>query len=71
MVQELPLGLFYDESPHFLYLMQRVVHPVRLIRALTAPGSRGVKTPAPLDAYFASESARYPMTFALQFRESC
>jgi scyllo-inositol 2-dehydrogenase (NADP+) len=48
-------------------LMQRVVGPLRLIRALTAPSSRGLKTPARLDAYFACESARYPITLHCNF----
>ena len=52
--EELPLGLFYDESPHLLYLMRLVAGEIELSQALTFPSSMGLKTPARIDAMFRS-----------------
>jgi predicted dehydrogenase len=65
--EELPLGLFYDESPHLLYLMRCVAGPLRLVRALTVGSRHGLKTPGRIDAYFAGESASYPVTLHCNF----
>src|SRR5579863_6729313 len=46
--EELPLGLFYDESPHLLYLLRRFAGDIRLARCLVTPGSGGLRTPARL-----------------------
>ncbi len=48
--EELPLGLFMDESPHLFYLVRRVVpvEPV-IVRADVVPSRSGKKTPALVD----------------------
>jgi predicted dehydrogenase len=48
--EELPLGLFLDESPHLLYLVRRVVpvEPV-IVRADIVPSRSGKSTPALVD----------------------
>lgn len=48
--EDLPLGLFYDESPHLLYLMRAVAGPLRLSQAMSVKSLRGLTTPARLDA---------------------
>ncbi|HVM93458.1 MAG TPA: Gfo/Idh/MocA family oxidoreductase [Terriglobales bacterium] len=52
--EDLPLGLFYDESPHLLYLTRRVAGPIEVARCLTFPSSTGLKTPARMDVIFHS-----------------
>lgn len=53
--EDLPNGLFYDESPHFLYLVQALAGtPARLRESRIEPSSTGRRTPyrvsAALDA---------------------
>jgi scyllo-inositol 2-dehydrogenase (NADP+) len=51
--EELPLGLFYDESPHLLYLFRSFGRsPLRLRRASIIPSSRASSTPAVVQAEF-------------------
>jgi predicted dehydrogenase len=57
----LPLGLFYDESPHLLYLMQSISGPLQLARAITVPSRRGLATPARISAWFTAEASNYPI----------
>jgi len=64
---ELPLGLFYDESPHFLYLMHRITRDLHLLRALEIPSRNGLRTPARPDAYFRGDGAHYPITLHCNF----
>lgn len=51
----LPFGLFYDESPHFLYLL-RTLAPTepQLLSAQMTSSSTGNKTPASVIAHFLS-----------------
>ena len=65
--EELPLGLFYDESPHLLYLTRRVAGPLELRRCLTFPSSNGLKTPAQMDILFASSMLDCPISLHLNF----
>jgi len=65
--EELPLGLFYDESPHLLYLVRRVAGPVEVVRALTFPSSTGMKTPARMDVIFHSPALDCPISLHLNF----
>ncbi|MGI9394016.1 MAG: hypothetical protein ACR2OY_05170, partial [Boseongicola sp.] len=52
--EELPLGLFYDESPHLIYLMRRVAPgPLEFLQATCRPSTLGHKTPARVDAQYA------------------
>jgi scyllo-inositol 2-dehydrogenase (NADP+) len=64
---ELPLGLFYDESPHLLYLIRRVAGAVELSRCITHPSTTGLNTPARIDAYFRSPSFPGPITLSCNF----
>jgi predicted dehydrogenase len=48
----LPFGLFYDESPHLLYLLRRLGGEIELTRVLTTPHRDGRSTPGQIDAFF-------------------
>ena len=65
--EDLPLGLFYDESPHLLYLMRKLVGPLRVVRVLSVRNSRGMNTPQRIDIYFASGSDACPITLHCNF----
>jgi predicted dehydrogenase len=65
--EELPLGIFYDESPHLLYLIRLVAGPIELTRCLTFPSSTGLKTPARIDASFRSPSLDCPISLHCNF----
>lgn len=64
--EELPLGLFYDESPHLIYLARAVAGPLKLERALTIKSRSGLRTPARVDAWFDSD-AGYPIHLGCNF----
>jgi predicted dehydrogenase len=64
--EELPLGLFYDESPHLIYLARAVAGPLRLERAMTVKSSTGLKTPARVEAWFEGP-AGYPIHLGCNF----
>jgi scyllo-inositol 2-dehydrogenase (NADP+) len=63
---ELPLGLFYDESPHLLYLARAVAGPLRLSRAIRIKSRSGLRTPARIDAWFEC-TAGYPVRLGCNF----
>lgn len=63
---DLPLGLFYDESPHLLYLARAVAGPLRLSRAIRVKSRSGSRTPARLDAWFEC-AAGYPVRLGCNF----
>ncbi len=65
--EQLPLGLFYDESPHLLYLTRRVAGSVELKRCLTFPSSTGLNTPAQMDIFLESPSLQCPISLHLNF----
>ena len=65
--EQLPLGLFYDESPHLLYLMGAVAGPLELGRSIVIPGRGGAKTPARIDAYFHSDAIDCPVSLHCNF----
>ena len=65
--EELPLGLFYDESPHLLYLMRMVAGPIELARAIIVPSRRGLATPSRINAWFKAEAADYPIALSCNF----
>lgn len=65
--EELPLGLFYDESPHLLYLLRRVAGPLTLLKAVSVGGSDGRRTPAQIDAWFAAPGVDYPVSLSCNF----
>src|SRR6185312_13861328 len=64
---ELPLGLMYDESPHLLYLLRAVAGEIRLNRSLTHPSTKGLNTPARIDAFFESARIHGPITLSCNF----
>lgn len=68
--EDLPLGLFYDESPHLLYLLSSIAGPMSLEKAVTAESRSGAATPAQLDAWFAADKADYPITLSCNFESS-
>ena len=65
--EDLPLGLFYDESPHLLYLTRRLAGELKLERAITTPSTMGLKTPARVDAYFSAPGFEGPITLNCNF----
>jgi scyllo-inositol 2-dehydrogenase (NADP+) len=63
---ELPLGLFYDESPHLLYLLEAFGRStLRLRHASIVPSSSGRSTPAVVQAEFATGDI--PATLFMNF----
>jgi predicted dehydrogenase len=65
--EELPLGLFYDESPHLLYLLRRVAGALTFKKSVVVNSRHGNATPAQIDVWFGSESADYPITMSCNF----
>lgn len=65
--EQLPLGLFYDESPHLLYLLRRLAGEIEVAKVVTVPSSKGLNTPARIDAWFRAPGARYPITMSCNF----
>ena len=65
--EELPLGLFYDESPHLLYLMGAVAGDLTLARSIVVPNADGARTPARIDAYFTSPTIKAPISLRCNF----
>ena len=60
--EELPLGLFYDESPHLLYLLRALAPaPLELLHAEVHPSTTGKRTPAWISAHYAAGPARLPV----------
>ena len=66
-IDELPFGLFYDESPHLLYLLRAIAGPLTLARALVVADRDGAATPARVDAWFSGAEAHYPIHLACNF----
>ncbi len=67
---QLPLGLFYDESPHLLYLMRRFSPgALKLVHAQAMPSTIGLRTPASLDVLFAgsTEHRQIPVSMSMYF----
>jgi scyllo-inositol 2-dehydrogenase (NADP+) len=68
--EELPLGLFYDESPHLLYLLRRLSPgPLRMLACDVFPSTSGKVTPAIIHAQYVAESpsGKIPVTLSLHF----
>lgn len=64
--EELPWGLFYDESPHFFYLLRSLYPDLRLANAVVWPSTRGRKTPALVSANYLAQGAP-PITLNMNF----
>jgi predicted dehydrogenase len=64
---DLPGGLFYDESPHLLYLLRALAGgDLRLSAAHAVPSRNGGRTPDLLTAFFESASS-VPLRMTLDF----
>lgn len=63
--EELPLGLFFDESPHLLYLLRRVAPELRLVSSDRVPGPAGRATPRLLTARYTA--GELPLTLSMNF----
>lgn len=51
----LPLGLFYDESPHLFYLLHRLApNGLTLVQGATIPSTLGLNTPATIEALYST-----------------
>lgn len=66
--EELPLGLFYDESPHMFYLLRALAPaPLELLHAEVHPSTLGLRTPAWISAHYAAGPARIPVKLDMGF----
>ena len=65
-IDRLPLGLFYDESPHLLYLLARIAGPIELAKAVVVDSRDGAATPSQVDAWFRSPGG-YPVSLSCSF----
>jgi len=66
----LPGGLFYDESPHLLYLVRHLAPgALRLVSVDACTSTLGHRTPASIDATFRAESqaGEIPVTVSCRF----
>jgi predicted dehydrogenase len=70
---DLPLGLFYDESPHFLYLLSRIAPgPLHLLRSEAFPGTTGRRTPAAVEVKYRCQisNGTIPVHMGMNFEAS-
>jgi predicted dehydrogenase len=69
--ETLPFGLFFDESPHLLYLLRRVIPDLRLESVDVSRRNEGQNTPSVVWARWSSEGARgIPITLSMNFAAS-
>jgi scyllo-inositol 2-dehydrogenase (NADP+) len=69
--EELPLGLFFDESPHLLYLLRRVVPDAALRDVDILLGTGGRRTPQLVWARYSGEGgAQIPLTLSMNFESA-
>lgn len=65
-VDELPLGLFYDESPHLLYLVKALAGgELDPLTVTVHPSTQGMNTPALIDVQM--RSGEVPVTLQMAF----
>jgi scyllo-inositol 2-dehydrogenase (NADP+) len=68
---ELPLGLFFDESPHFFYLVDRLAPgPLDFLKCDVFPSTTGRETPSSVEVRYRCESERHgtvPVTIEMNF----
>ncbi len=69
--EQLPLGLFYDESPHFFYLVSRLAPgELKFLRCDLHSSTLGLATPALLNIQYCCHSQEYgtiPVTINMNF----
>lgn len=68
--EELPLGLFFDESPHLLYLLRRIVPDAALQNLDIIRGRAGRRTPQLVWARYSGGSAEIPVTLSMNFESA-
>lgn len=67
--EELPAGLFFDESPHLLYLIRRLAPgPLRLVQVDSCPSTTGHVTPASVDASYRAKVGDIEIPVSLSCR---
>ncbi len=68
--ETLPLGLFYDESPHFFYLLRKIAGPsLRLEKAHGVAGEGGANTPRLIHLLYRN-AEKLPVTVDCAFDSS-
>lgn len=66
--EELPLGLFYDESPHMFYLLRALApQPLDFLHAEIHASTSGKNTPAWICAHYAAGPERIPVKLDMGF----
>lgn len=66
--EQLPLGLYYDESPHMFYLLRALAPaPLRFLRAEVHPSTCGKRTPAWISAHYAAGRDHIPVKLDMGF----
>lgn len=69
--EELPMGLFYDESPHLYYLLRAMLpSSLQPIQCDIFPGAKGKATPAQLSQWFistAQDGTTIPVHLSMNF----
>lgn len=66
--EELPLGLYYDESPHMFYLLRALApEPLNFLRAEVHASTSGKNTPAWISAHYAAGRERIPVKLDMGF----
>lgn len=69
--ENLPLGLFYDESPHLLYLLRFLCPgPIRLLSSVVFPSTIGMVTPALIQVHYActgQDGIEIPVSLSMNF----
>jgi scyllo-inositol 2-dehydrogenase (NADP+) len=66
--EELPLGLYYDESPHMFYLLRAIAPaPLEFRGAQVHPSTLGKRTPAWISAHYSAGRLRIPVKLDMAF----
>jgi len=65
--EKLPGGLFYDESPHLLYLVRLLGGGIPTLLSAFAQRDRGASTPSQLTAHYRSPSLGIPIRLSVNF----
>jgi scyllo-inositol 2-dehydrogenase (NADP+) len=71
--EQLPLGLFYDESPHLLYLLRTFAPaPLRLRHVEHFASTHGLQTPALIEAFYECDTPDgvIPVTLSCRFESA-
>ncbi|MDB5168820.1 MAG: hypothetical protein JWO41_176 [Candidatus Saccharibacteria bacterium] len=63
---DLPLGLFYDEAPHFMYLLEKFGGPLNIESSFAHPGSEK-KDNTPTLLSVSLKAGKYPANIFLNF----